>query len=91
MSEDAENKSLTVKGSTAENPFAEREGKDLTWSNVNMKLEPKGKDKEGKDILSQVWGEVPKTHITAIMGPSGMFFFKCIYCKIFHHYEFSMI
>lgn len=75
MSEDAENKSLTKSASiarrTAENPFAEREGKDLTWSNVNMKLEPKGKDKEGKDILSQVWGEVPKKDITAIMGPSG--------------------
>jgi len=72
MSAEAENKSLTKTGKeAAENPFAERSGKDLTWSNVDMKLEPRGKDKVGKDILSQVWGEVPKREITAIMGPSG--------------------
>jgi len=29
------------------------------------------KGKDNKQILSKVWGEVPKTDVTAIMGPSG--------------------
>lgn len=29
------------------------------------------KGKEGKNLLSNIWGEVPKKQITAIMGPSG--------------------
>jgi ABC-type multidrug transport system ATPase subunit/ABC-type multidrug transport system permease subunit len=52
----------------ADDPFYPREGKTLTWSNVNMKLN--GKD-GGRDLLQNVWGEVPVKQITAIMGPSG--------------------
>jgi len=29
------------------------------------------KDEEGKKLLHNIWGEVPKKEITAIMGPSG--------------------
>lgn len=54
-------------------PFAEREGKTLTWTNVNMVLAPKkkGKDMEERKLLDGVWGEVPAKQTTAIMGPSG--------------------
>jgi ABC-type glutathione transport system ATPase component len=51
-------------------PFAVREGKTLTWRNVNMTLIGKGKEEERK-LLHDVWGEVPEKQITAIMGPSG--------------------
>ena len=52
-------------------PFKKREGRDLTWKNVNMVLAPKHKDEEPKYILKDIWGEVPKGQVTAIMGPSG--------------------
>ena len=57
----------------ADDPFAEREGKALTWRNINMTLEA-GRDAEknpSKQLLADVWGEVPQKEITAIMGPSG--------------------
>jgi ABC-type glutathione transport system ATPase component len=55
----------------ADDPFHPREGKTLSWTNVNMTL--RGNKKKGdKKILNDVWGEVPKREITAIMGPSGM-------------------
>jgi ABC-type lipoprotein export system ATPase subunit len=57
----------------ADDPFAEREGKTLTWRNINMTL-AEGRDAEknpSKQLLTDVWGEVPQKEITAIMGPSG--------------------
>lgn len=50
-------------------PFAIREGKSLTWRDVNMTVARKN-DKSLR-ILDSVWGEVPKQQTTAIMGPSG--------------------
>jgi len=50
-------------------PFTAREGKTLSWRNVNMNLMKKGE--EDRKLLSKVWGEVPKGDVTAIMGPSG--------------------
>lgn len=50
-------------------PFATREGKTLRWRNVNMTLN--GKKGKTRNLLSGVWGEVPKKDVTAIMGPSG--------------------
>lgn len=58
--------------STRTDPFAKREGKTLTWTNVNMTLTAKGgKDEPDRQLLKNVWGEVPMTKTTAIMGPSG--------------------
>jgi hypothetical protein len=58
--------------STRTDPFAKREGKTLTWTNVNMTLTGKrGKDEPDRQLLKDVWGEVPVTKTTAIMGPSG--------------------
>jgi cobalamin biosynthesis protein CbiD len=58
--------------STQTDPFAKREGKTLTWTNVNMTLTGKrGKDEPDRQLLNNVWGEVPMTKTTAIMGPSG--------------------
>jgi ABC-type lipoprotein export system ATPase subunit len=54
----------------ADDPLYPREGKTLTWKNVNMTALGKGKNKS-KSILSDVWGEVPAKQTTAIMGPSG--------------------
>lgn len=56
--------------STRTDPFAKREGKTLTWTNVNMTLTGKG-DEPDRRLLKDVWGEVPMTKTTAIMGPSG--------------------
>jgi len=54
----------------ADDPFYPRDGKRLTWTSVNMTVE--GKAGEGdKNLLTDVWGEVPPKEITAIMGPSG--------------------
>ncbi|KAL3936730.1 MAG: hypothetical protein SGBAC_008022, partial [Bacillariaceae sp.] len=51
-------------------PFAPRDGKALLWRNINMTL--KGKSGvDDKQLLKDVWGEVPKKQTTAIMGPSG--------------------
>eukprot|EP00550_Attheya_septentrionalis_P002132 CAMPEP_0198291248 /NCGR_PEP_ID=MMETSP1449-20131203/8839_1 /TAXON_ID=420275 /ORGANISM="Attheya septentrionalis, Strain CCMP2084" /LENGTH=615 /DNA_ID=CAMNT_0043989865 /DNA_START=103 /DNA_END=1947 /DNA_ORIENTATION=- len=55
----------------SQNPFAVREGKTLTWKNINMTLSGDGKKTQDRKLLSDVWGEVPKKEITAIMGPSG--------------------
>jgi len=51
-----------------DNPFAPRAGKELTWRNINMTLDTKT---ESRALLDNVWGQVPKKKITAIMGPSG--------------------
>ena len=50
-------------------PFATREGKTLTWRDVNMTVSTR--KRENLKILDHVWGEVPKRQITSIMGPSG--------------------
>ena len=49
-------------------PFAEREGKTLTWTNVNMTLAVE-KGGEDRQLLKDVWGEVPATQTTTILGP----------------------
>lgn len=49
-------------------------GKDLLWSNVNMKLinpKKKGNEKISKHILTNVWGKAEAGKTTAIMGASG--------------------
>lgn len=51
-----------------DDPFYPREGKTLTWSGVGMNVNTKDGEKE---LLKDIWGEVPKKEITAIMGPSG--------------------
>lgn len=56
------------KGEDRDNPFAPRAGKELTWRNINMTLDTKT---ESRALLDNVWGQVPKKKITAIMGPSG--------------------
>jgi hypothetical protein len=58
--------------SIEEDPFAGREGKTLTWTNINMSLVVTGRRKEGettRSLLENVWGEVPAKQTTAIMGP----------------------
>lgn len=54
---------------TRADPFAEREGKTLTWRDVNMRVVKKKNC--SINILDSVWGEVPCKQTTAIMGPSG--------------------
>jgi len=54
-----------------DDPFAAREGKTLTWKNVDMILAAKDKDEPDRKLLDDVWGEVPMRQTTAIMGPSG--------------------
>ncbi|KAI2492177.1 ABC-2 type transporter [Fragilaria crotonensis] len=51
-----------------EHPYTTREGKTITWQNVNLVL---AGEKEGKDrqLLDQVWGEAQAKQTTAIMGP----------------------
>lgn len=58
---------------TRADPFAVREGKTLTWRNVNMTVYKKKNKPHSKilKILDSVWGEVPSKFTTAIMGPSG--------------------
>lgn len=55
---------------TQTDPFSFREGKTLFWRNVNMTLIGKG-DNPDRKLLDDVWGEVPKTQTTAIIGASG--------------------
>jgi ABC-type molybdenum transport system ATPase subunit/photorepair protein PhrA len=62
----SENESSAVQA----DPFGHREGKTLCWNNVHMVLEAK-KDRPERRLLDSVWGEVPKTKTTAIMGSSG--------------------
>jgi len=47
------------------NPFARRHGKALSWRGVKMTVARRGGIKE---VLSDVYGEVPEKEITAIMG-----------------------
>lgn len=51
-------------------PFEIREGRTLTWQNVNMTLSATKKEPEQR-IIKDCWGEVPKRKTTAIMGASG--------------------
>jgi hypothetical protein len=53
-----------------DDPFKIREGRDLVWKNINMTVAAHGHEPE-KKILANVWGEVPKRQVTAVMGPSG--------------------
>ncbi len=53
-----------------DDPFAQRDGKTLTWRNINMTLSGTKKEKDRK-LLDGVWGEVPAKELSAIMGPSG--------------------
>jgi len=67
-------KNLSRRESTmADDPFAEREGKALTWRSVNMTLAAGRNSKKNpkRQLLTDVWGEVPRKEITAVMGPSG--------------------
>lgn len=49
-------------------PLEPREGRDLIWKNVSMTIK---NGKIQKTILDNVYGEVPRGQVTAIMGPSG--------------------
>lgn len=51
-------------------PFTVREGKTLVWRNINMTLAGKNNE-QSRELLKDVWGEVPSKETTAIMGPSG--------------------
>ena len=71
----------------SDDPFAFRDGKTLLWRNVNMTLKGNKKDDPDRKLLDSVWGEVPVTETTAIMGPSGagkllarvaFSFFRCL-------------
>lgn len=71
LDEEAQTNNAPVKGlDSHSDPFAPREGKTLTWKNVNMVLGAKGDEPERK-LLDNVWGEVPAKQTTALMGPSG--------------------
>lgn len=61
---------LSTEASRLDDPFMPREGRDLVWKDVSMTLSAKGDNPERK-LLDNAWGEVPKRHVTAIMGPSG--------------------
>merc|ERR1719148_192476 len=41
----------------------------LLLCQINLQIGKKGK--EDRALLSEVWGEVPKKDVTAVMGPSG--------------------
>lgn len=60
----------TRRESMVGDPFAPRAGKQLSWSNINMIVAGQG-GKPDRKILDNVWGEVPKEEVTALMGPSG--------------------
>jgi len=62
---------VDVEFGARDDPFAQREGKYLTWRNVQMKVTSKEKGKSDKVILKDVFGQVPAQQTTAIMGPSG--------------------
>lgn len=53
-----------------DDPFAPRDGKTLTWRGVDMVLAGE-KGAPDRNLLEDVWGEVPAKQTTAIMGPSG--------------------
>ncbi|CAJ1939321.1 unnamed protein product [Cylindrotheca closterium] len=59
------------KPSRLDDPFKPRVGRHLVWKDVQMTLKKKKGDEPQKVILNNVWGEVPKGQVTAIMGPSG--------------------
>jgi len=68
ISDETVDMGLNKEDDLRDNPFAPRSGKELTWRNVNMTLDTKT---ESRALLDNVWGQVPKKKITAIMGPSG--------------------
>ena len=57
--------------SRLDDPFKPRIGRHLVWKDVQMTLKKSKGDEPHKVILNNVWGEVPKGQVTAIMGPSG--------------------
>eukprot|EP00526_Cylindrotheca_closterium_P005215 CAMPEP_0113611804 /NCGR_PEP_ID=MMETSP0017_2-20120614/5762_1 /TAXON_ID=2856 /ORGANISM="Cylindrotheca closterium" /LENGTH=641 /DNA_ID=CAMNT_0000520797 /DNA_START=157 /DNA_END=2079 /DNA_ORIENTATION=+ /assembly_acc=CAM_ASM_000147 len=59
-----------AKKSRLDDPFKPRLGRHLVWKDVQMTLK-KTKKNPPKVLLDNVWGEVPKGQVTAIMGPSG--------------------
>lgn len=61
----------SVKPSRLDDPFKPRIGRHLVWKDVQMTLKKTKGDEPPKVILDNVWGEVPKGQVTAIMGPSG--------------------
>eukprot|EP00545_Synedropsis_sp_CCMP1620_P006773 CAMPEP_0119029612 /NCGR_PEP_ID=MMETSP1176-20130426/40607_1 /TAXON_ID=265551 /ORGANISM="Synedropsis recta cf, Strain CCMP1620" /LENGTH=762 /DNA_ID=CAMNT_0006985961 /DNA_START=446 /DNA_END=2734 /DNA_ORIENTATION=- len=65
---DETEKSLAL--DAGDDPFAAREGKTLTWRNIDMTLAGV-KDEKDRKLLDKVWGEVPAKQTTAVMGPSG--------------------
>eukprot|EP00592_Proboscia_alata_P011971 CAMPEP_0194383636 /NCGR_PEP_ID=MMETSP0174-20130528/68548_1 /TAXON_ID=216777 /ORGANISM="Proboscia alata, Strain PI-D3" /LENGTH=577 /DNA_ID=CAMNT_0039170025 /DNA_START=55 /DNA_END=1785 /DNA_ORIENTATION=+ len=71
MKDDVENPDpLMSNRLSKDDPFAERESKPLTWTNVKMTVSA-SKNNPERVILSDVYGEVPPKQVTAIMGPSG--------------------
>lgn len=51
--------------------FLQRQGKSMSWENINMTVKAKSKKQQDKQVLTNVWGSVPQRSISAIMGPSG--------------------
>jgi ABC-type lipoprotein export system ATPase subunit len=61
----------SLQKSSKGDPFELRDGKTLSWRNINMRVTAGKKGAEDKAILRDVWGEVPPRETTAILGPSG--------------------
>jgi hypothetical protein len=70
-------------------PFAKREGKTLLWRNVNMTLAAKGKDPE-RQLLNDVWGEVPGHETTAIMGKTILLSIAIVIYLLTRHFLFQV-
>jgi hypothetical protein len=49
-----------------DDPFAARKGRALVWKNVCMTLAGKGSEEPAKELLKDVWGEVPPHQTTAM-------------------------
>lgn len=60
-----------AKPTRLDDPFKPRMGRHLVWKDVQMTLKKTKGEEPPKVILDDVWGEVPKGQVTAIMGPSG--------------------
>ena len=62
-----------LRRSVADDPFAERLGKTLSWRSVNMTLAAgrNASKQPPRELLRDVYGRVPRGEITAVMGPSG--------------------
>ena len=67
---------------TRDDPFAIREGKTLTWRNVNMTLSKK-KEPDRK-LLDGVWGEVPR-YVPLLVSEYScrlLLFFGCLSTRV---------